>query len=142
MNTPIVTKTKNENIQFLRGIAILAVVIIHSSMPDRLRVVIRPFVNYAVALFIFLSGYLTNIDISDKKNFMKKRIIKVIVPYIIWSIIFSVPSKFEHFGLNLLTGRCCGIYYYIFVYVQFVILTPLISRLIKSQYAWIGWLIH
>ena len=88
MNTPIVTKTKNENIQFLRGIAILAVVIIHSSMPDRLRVVIRPFVNYAVALFIFLSGYLTNIDISDKKNFMKKRIIKVIVPYIIWSIIF------------------------------------------------------
>ena len=141
MNIPIVTKTKNENIQFLRGIAILAVVIIHSSMPDVLRVVIRPFVNYAVALFIFLSGYLTNIDISDKKNFMKKRIIKVIVPYMIWSIIFSVPSKFEHFGLNLLTGRCCGIYYYIFVYVQFVILTPLISRLIKSQYAWIGWLI-
>jgi len=78
MNIPIVTKTKNENIQFLRGIAILAVVIIHSSMPDVLRVVIRPFVNYAVALFIFLSGYLTNIDISDKKNFMKKELLRLL----------------------------------------------------------------
>ena len=51
MNTNGLTKTtKNVNIQYLRGLAIIAVVIIHSNMPDGLRVAIRPFVNYAVAL--------------------------------------------------------------------------------------------
>lgn len=146
MSTNGLTKTtKNVNIQYLRGLAIIAVVIIHSNMPDGLRVAIRPFVNYAVALFIFLSGYLTKLNIDNIKEFYKRRIIKVIVPYVIWSIIFYVlisgKKSFSDFAVKLLTGRCCGIYYYIFVYVQFVLLTPLISKLIKSKYSFMGWLI-
>ena len=43
--------------------------------------------------------------------------------------------------MKLLTGRYCVAYYYIFVYIQFVLLTPLICRLLQSKYRWIGWLV-
>ncbi len=132
---------KNFKIQVLRGLAIFAVVIIHSYMSDVTRVILRPFINFAVALFLFLSGYLTKLQLDNKKEFAKKRIVKVLIPYIVWSIIFSIPAHFENFALKLLTGRCNGIYYYIFVYIQFVILTPLIIKLIKSKYSWVGWCI-
>lgn len=132
---------KNEYIQLLRGIAIIAVVMIHSTAPDFLRVFLRPFLNFAVALFVFLSGYLTKLKITDVGLFFRKRIFKVIVPYLIWSVIYSIPNGFDGFFLNLLTGRCCGIFYYIFVYIQFVLLTPLIIRLLQSKYHWIGWVI-
>ena len=49
--------TKNTKIQVLRAMAIVSVVIIHTCGS----VYIRPFVNFCVALFIFLSGYLTKI---------------------------------------------------------------------------------
>ena len=66
---------KNQRIQILRGIAILAVVIIHSSIPLTVQLVVRPFLNFAVALFIFLSGYLTKMEITNVKTFAGKRII-------------------------------------------------------------------
>lgn len=134
--------TKIANIQHLRGLAIIAVIIIHSNMLDLLRVTIRPFVNYAVALFLFLSGYLTKLNIDNTREFFSRRIKKVVIPYIIWSVIFYVTDSRESiadFVIKLLTGQCCGIYYYIFVYIQFVLLTPIISKLIKSKHLWIGW---
>ena len=132
---------KNQNIQALRGLSILAVVIIHTLYQDPLRIIVRPFVVYAVALFIFLSGYLTKTDIDDKLSFMKKRIVKVLIPYLVWSLIYLYTQDFSDFVFKLLTGSVCVAFYYIFVYIQFVILTPLIVRLAKSKYSWVGWLI-
>lgn len=132
---------KNQYIQFLRGIAILAVVLIHSNIPGLSRVLLRPFINFAVALFIFLSGYLTKTQITDFGRFCGKRILKVLVPYAIWSVVYAIPQGFDGFLLDFLTGRCCGIYYYILVYVQFVLLTPMICRLLQSKFRWLGWLI-
>lgn len=132
---------KNQRIQILRGIAILAVVIIHSSIPLTVQLVVRPFLNFAVALFIFLSGYLTKMEITNVKTFAGKRIIKVLVPYVVWTLIYSIPYGAGGFLKNLLTARSCAAYYYIFVYIQLVLLTPLICRLLKSKYSWIGWTI-
>lgn len=102
---------------------------------------VRPFVNFAVALFIFLSGYLTKTEIANVKAFASKRIMKVLVPYVLWTVIYAVPSGFDGFLNNLLTGRSCAAFYYIFVYIQLVLLTPLICRLLKSKYSWGGWVI-
>ena len=132
---------KNQRIQVLRGVAILAVVVIHSSMAPVVQLFVRPFVNFAVALFIFLSGYLTKTEIADVKTFASKRIIKVLVPYMLWTVIYAVPQGFDRFLHNLLTGRSSTAFYYIFVYIQLVLLTPLICRLLKSKYSWIGWVI-
>lgn len=54
---------KNTKIQALRAIAIIAVVIIHTWGS----IYIRPLVNFCVALFIFLSGYLTKISTPPRK---------------------------------------------------------------------------
>ena len=56
-------------------------------------VIIRPFVNFAVGMFIFLSGYLTKENENGVyRDIIYRRIKKIIIPYIIWSFIFAVVN--------------------------------------------------
>lgn len=130
----------NANIQILRGLAIFAVVVIHTTPAGVCQIIIRPFVNFAVATFLFLSGYLTHINYKSWSLICKKRILRVIVPYIIWSLIYGFNllrgREYLDFLQKLLTAQTCFPFYYIFVYIQFVLLTPFLFRLIKSRY-WI-----
>lgn len=50
---------KDSYIQALRGLAIAAVVLIHCLPESPASVALRPFLNWSVALFLFLSGMLT-----------------------------------------------------------------------------------
>lgn len=143
----IIIKEKNQKIQILRAISIIAVVMIHTCPPGKFQVFIRPFINFSVATFLFLSGYLTNIDISDWKTFYKKRIVRVIIPYIVWSILYTTVDfirhevNFKKYIINLLTTKSAATLYYIFVYIQFVILTPFLCKLAKTKYKYIGFII-
>lgn len=142
---------KNLKIQILRSIAIIAVVMIHTCIPGEAQVFIRPFINIGVATFIFLSGYLTNLDITDYFKFCKKRIIRVLIPYTIWSILYTSIFTISHNGgiqelvvniiKNLLTSHAAAPFYFIFVYIQFVVFTPIMGKLLKSKFSWIGWTI-
>ena len=141
------TNSKNQKIQILRAIAICAVVAIHTEPPYLFGILARSFVNFAVSMFFFLSGYLTKLEYDDWFSFFKKRISRVVVPYIFWSLSwvlygFIVSRHYDHLLFQLLTGQCVYPYYFVFVYVQFVLFTPWISRLIKSHYRWVGWLIQ
>lgn len=51
---------KDRYLQAVRGLAIDAVVLIHCLPVSDVTVVLRPFLNWGVAAFIFLSGYLTS----------------------------------------------------------------------------------
>lgn len=51
---------KDRYLQAVRGLAIVAVVLIHCLPRSDVTVAIRPFLNWAVATFFFLSGYLTD----------------------------------------------------------------------------------
>lgn len=135
---------RNNKIQVLRGWAIIAVVLIHTCPLGIYQVIFRPFINFAVATFFFLSGYLTKTENNDWGNFFKKRIYRVIIPYVIWTILYSVTSEWWNMSSivwNLLTAKSAGMMYYILVYIQFVLLTPLFGKLAKSRYSWIGWFI-
>lgn len=133
---------KSNKVQVLRGLAIIAVVFIHTSPKGFPQVYVRPFVNFAVPLFLFLSGYLTNINQDDWFAFGRKRVARVLVPYIVWSLVYTVlffhPNKMV---FNLLTTKAAIPFYYIFVYIQFVLLTPLIGYMSKSKWSWVGWAI-
>ena len=140
----MISKQKDYNIQLFRALAIMAVVLIHTCPSGEWQVICRPFINFSVATFLFLSGYLTNTDNDNWEKFFKKRIVRVIIPYIIWTILYSVASKAwtpKALALNLLTAKSAATMYYIFVYIQFVMLTPLLGRLAKSKYQWMGWLV-
>lgn len=131
----------NKKIQILRAIAILAVVVIHTYNDINIGIIIRPFVNYAVAIFIFISGFLTKDNITDYKSFILKRLKRVLIPFILWTVIYSIAYKNYNVLLNILLARTPSIFYYIIVYIQLTIITPLAFKLLKSKYKWIGFLI-
>lgn len=130
---------KNVYLQYLRALAIIAVIIIHVSTVKQGNevIILRQFVNYCVALFIFLSGYLTKKDsVNNLVQFYKKRLIRVLVPYFIWSIFYISISKdynIKSIIIKLITGQGCSIYYYIIVYVQLVLLTPVLLKMLDKK---------
>ena len=69
----------------------------------------------------------------------------MLVPYILWTVIYSIPdiqsSDPSALVKNLLCANATTTLYYIFVYIQFVLLTPLLGKLAKSPYRQLGWLI-
>lgn len=135
------TKQESYKIQILRGLAIIAVVCIHNTPLGVAQVLYRPFLNFSVAMFLFLSGMLSN---AQRWNPVR-RIKKIVIPYVIWTAIYTVMSGNYHFSelpllyiKNLLTGRAAAIMYYVFVYCEFTLLIPLIDRLAKSKYKYLG----
>lgn len=135
---------KSNKIQILRGLAILAVVLIHNTPGGMAQVLIRPFLNFSVGLFLFLSGML-----SSAENWNPwKRLTKVLIPYGIWTLIYVVLATFPtpeqipgRFVRSLLLADSAGMMYYIFVYCQFTLLIPLVDKLARSRYRWWGFVI-
>ncbi|MBR3836099.1 MAG: acyltransferase [Clostridia bacterium] len=138
------TTEQSKNIQILRGLAIIAVVFIHNTPIGLAQVFCRPFLNFSVGLFLFLSGMLSNASNWNPT----KRIIKVLIPYVLWTLIYSImynittpisiPSAFVK---NVLTGKAAAVMYYIFIYCEFTLLIPFIDRLAKSKFKYCGFLI-
>ena len=144
---PITKKTdaeKSNKIQILRGLAILAVVVAHNTPGGMAQVLLRPFMNFCVGLFLFLSGMLS----SAKSWSPWKRLSKVLIPYTIWTLIYVVLSTFPtperipgRFLGSLICADAAGMMYYIFVYCQFTLLIPLIDSLARSRYRNLGFVI-
>lgn len=136
-------KQRNHWIQFFRAIAIIAVVMIHTTPEGWHQLYVQPWTNFAVATFLFLSGYLTNIESKEWSALCSRRIRRVMVPYVVWAVIYSLPYVVKE-GVGtlipgLLKAAWCPPLYYILVYVQLVLLTPLLARLARSKYRHIGW---
>lgn len=138
------TAEQSQRIQVLRGLAIIAVVFIHNTPGGLYQVFCRPFLNFSVGLFLFLSGMLSN---SEHWN-PWKRIKKVLIPYVIWTLIYSalyhlrsleaIPSVFLS---NLVTSKAAPMLYYVFVYCELTFLIPLIDKLARSRYRYVGFVV-
>lgn len=135
---------RSNHIQILRGLAILAVVLIHTTPAGYCQVFVRPFLNFSVGMFLFLSGLL-----SSARNWNPgKRIRKVLVPYVIWTLLYvaffnswrlaEVPVAFLK---SLIKADAAGMLYYIYVYCEFTLLIPVIDKLAGSRYRYLGFLI-
>lgn len=138
------TDTQSRHIQILRGISILAVVLIHNTPAGMSQVFVRPFLNFCVGTFLFLSGFLSSTESWNPK----KRIIKVFVPYVIWSLVYVCANNLDapsgipvEYVKALILGNASAIMYYIFVYAEFTLLIPVIHKLANSKYKYIGFVI-
>ena len=135
---------RNNLIQIFRALSIISVVMIHTTPLGEYQAFCRPFINFSVATFLFLSGYLTKTENNDWGSFCIKRITRVLIPYIIWTIIYTLPSILSgtenilQIAKNLVTARAAATLYYIFVYIQFVLITPFLAKMAKSQYRYLG----
>ena len=128
----------NTKIQILRGLAIIAVVLIHTSPGGYSQVWIRPFINWSVPMFLFLSGYLTKLENDDWTSLIRKRVLRVMIPYLIWTVVYTIPNFTPaRFLFNLVTAKGAMTLYFIFVYIQMVMLTPVLTKLSKPKFGWV-----
>lgn len=136
---------KDEYIQFLRGCAMIAVVLIHCLPQADWILFLRPFLNCAVAMFLFLSGLLTPVDkCIDISSFYKRRIGKILIPYVFWSCVYLIVARQTNpFAIikSLCLGTSAAQMYFLLVYAQMVLLTPLLYKVLNSKYGWLLWLV-
>lgn len=126
---------RDRYLQALRGAAIAAVALIHCLPACGASVAVRPFLNWSVAMFLFLSGCLTD-ETEIKRGVLSRRLRKTLPPYVVWSVVYSLA--FQRDGLlgflgSLLTGGAAAHMYFLLLYAQLTILTPLIYRALESS---------
>ena len=128
----------------LRGLSAIAVVLMHSInrynnkyyLPE-----IEKLLLFATPIFLFISSFLlfytyqgkSNISIS---NFLKQRLQYIVLPYLIWSVIYSIiyhvkyqdslPSLYKIIE-NIVTGQFH--IYFILIVLQFYLLFILVVHL-------------
>lgn len=95
-------------------------------------------------MFLFLSGMLSNVYKTNFKNRFKK----LIVPYCVWTAVYVLAVCYKNintyplkFVKSILTANSVAVMYYIFVYLELTFLIPIIDKLAKSKYKYLGFLI-
>ena len=139
-----VSDSVSTKIQALRGLAIIAVVFIHCTPGGLAQVIYRPFLNIGVGLFLFFSGML-----SDAKKWNpKKRLIKILIPYAIWTLVYTVnlsdktPDRIiSDYFRHLILGVSSAVMYYVFVYCELTLLIPIIDKIARSKFKYLGFII-
>ncbi|WP_434578077.1 acyltransferase [Thermoanaerobacterium thermosaccharolyticum] len=147
------TKSRIDEIDVLKGISIIAVLIIHttgiavsdldkSSLSYIVFAVLNRFSQFAVPAFIFASSMLLMYnygDSNDWKLFYKKRFKNVLLPYIVWTMIYGIylyviynePLKSILTVENLFLGGMFYHLYFIVIIVQLYLLFPILLYIYK-----------
>ena len=147
------SKNKSSFWQIVRGICILAVVMIHC--PNAVNypvnsgeflawIGLRQLINFPVSIFIFLAAYFTNINNIDFKQYIYRRGIRLLIPYLLWSGFYTVVSVTKdictgeeilwiRIFYNLLVGKASTPLYYIIVLLQLNLLAPVLINIIKNR---------
>ena len=100
---------KNRYFQFLRGILIFVVILIHTIYLNNekyincINIGIRCLINFCVPLFIFISGYFVNKSkVKDNpRKYIKSRFYKIVIPLVCFSFVYTMIDYF--------TLYCCFI---------------------------------
>ena len=138
---------RNSYFEMIRGISIIAVIIIHSLSPSNVcqeyyAVIIRSCVNFAVATFVFLSGFFVNTAKVEENpmKYIKSRFLKLGIPYVFWSIVYEVLHGIMWEKINILAiikrfilGQTAAQMYYIVMLLQLIIITPVLVKLAKKK---------
>ena len=102
---------RNSGIEFLRIVAIFTVVMIHSGTTDMLyRDAILRYMPPANACFAFLAGWFlfkrqeTRLQLGDIGRLVLKRIKRLIVPYLVWELVYV----FVNMGFDFVSRRGGG----------------------------------
>ncbi|OCT11906.1 hypothetical protein A8709_29015 [Paenibacillus pectinilyticus] len=155
-------KPKLTEIDIVRAIAIFAVLLIHSTsgatqLPigtasQTLFFILNKASLFTVPLFIWISGLVLFYSYYDRWEpgmtyvFWMKRLQKILIPYMLWSIFYYMYNQIMFHGTVhidmfyllklLLSGNASYHLYYIVIIVQFYVLFPFIMTAVK-RYSWL-----
>lgn len=139
--------SKNQYYQMIRGICIIAVIIIHllsrqdNETINDFNIILRTLVNFCVGVFVFLSGYFVNTEKvkNDKIKWMIGRFKRVGIPFLIFSTIAATILMIKNgnsimgYVIDIIIGSASAQLYYIVVLIQLIILTPILIKIINSK---------
>lgn len=142
-----VTSQKREAFfDFIRGIAILAVIWIHivfvlqhfhTEQHNTFLDISNNLLRFALPIFFITSGILLNPLSATKEKLMAfyyKKIIRIIIPYILFNILIALVLNPPNYGFfdflySLLTGNLAVPFYFVGVLFQLYLIYPLLVRL-------------
>ncbi|MFF2889885.1 FAD-dependent oxidoreductase [Paenibacillus sp. NPDC057967] len=154
-NQPNLKKEHIPELQLVRAIAIIGVLSVHASAAATVYMkesayfffynFINIFMKYGTPTFILLSSFVLfysyyNRPLDSKliASFYKKRLLYIIVPYIIFSVIYFIYIKWannlplwnlealQEFLDKLVNGKVYSHLYFVYISIQFYLLFPLI----------------
>ena len=151
-----VKKEKLVELDYMRFIACFAVMIvhisatgvteyIHGSFPHIVMTLLNRSLKFTTPIFIFLSGITGFYGYRNKEikyfQFLKKRLPKVIIPYLIWCVVYYfayIKMGFYSFNIkffvkNVLQGTMSYHLYFVIIIVQLYIVGPLFYKLVKNS---------
>lgn len=138
-------------IQFIRAIACLLVVLVHvtggvydpeTGFPDYFILTLNQFSRLGTPVFAVISAFLLFNSVKNRgfniKKFFLSRTTKIVVPFIIWTIIYSTFSMIHYnvgftdnfifyFFTNFILGTGFYHLYFIVTIIQFYIIFPLVQ---------------
>ena len=130
-------KQRDNYYSFMKGLAIIAVLFIHTPfMSDGAAgIASRQLFTFAVALFFFLSGYFIRDEYLDTKSIMR-----IFIPYAIWSLLWfsyttlkgSQPVTTWKIVNTLFFGGAFFPLYFLIVLIELKIISPWIVRHIRK----------
>ncbi len=148
MTTDPVKKSYNPTLDVLRLISILAVVMIHTTtkvfeitgnnlMQTPLTLFLNQTARFAVPLFFMISGFTLKLNYPDNANlwvYFKKRISRLLLPYVVWSGIYYFliyRGNNQSFWHTLVYGGASYQLYFIPTILLFYLLFPLVNQFWK-----------
>ncbi|MEX3623695.1 acyltransferase [Viridibacillus arvi] len=142
---------RNHFVDFLKGISIIGVFIIHTLAlalsKEHVSIIglyIDSLFRFAVPFFFGVLGYMTFTryqHINDWKKFYKNKAIMVVLPYLLWSLLyFNVPTIYPFLEKttgketvwDILLGYSEIHLYFMVPYITFILLTPIVVKFIKK----------
>ncbi|MBP3886803.1 MAG: acyltransferase [Cellulosilyticum sp.] len=149
---------KNREIGILRGIAICAVVAIHTfsiattnvttGIASWMYQIFHNLIQFAVPCFIFISAILLSYPLQDKKldlnKFYIKKVYRIVIPYILWSLFYLVFKiivkqmavsdlfKWQNWVFWFTLGKAYTHLYYLSIILQLYLFTPLLLALVQG----------
>lgn len=156
MNELTIPKKPKDNYwQIIRGLCILAVIMIHcptgvsygiDGFEFKVWLTVRQFINFAVPIFFFMAGYFVNAKkcINNTKLFFLDRGRRLLVPFFVWSAFYTSVYTMTHiwkYGIVnwwhlifiFLTGKSAPQLYFVLVLIQLSLLTPYLLKIINRN---------
>ena len=138
-------KKRLEFFDFLRGIAILAVILIHVSYfyqtfgsefgSSFFVIFLDNLGRFAIPVFFICSGILLNPFEKNYKRFYFRKFVRIFVPYIIINLIilYFIRGSVLDLLYNLVSGDALLPFYFIVILAQFYLLYPFIIKFRDSK---------
>ena len=129
----------NCSIDVVRAIAIIAVLVCHTSieierMSEYQRLFFFAIGKFGVPFFFLISGYLNIREKNNSIDFLRKRANRILIPFLLWVVLYGMYNYFNggKFGGDLLLCSPSAHLWYIYALMGLYLITPVLSSFFSN----------